>query len=193
MIAKLPKGTRIPRAFTVLELLLVLVLIGVLATLLLPTVEKVREKADAVACIANLRGIGVALQAAISDNDNSLPYIEIDSDNPIYNAEDIERIGETPKSLLEAFTPYGLTERHFRCPADVKTVNYFAEYGTSYQWRPLVDGEQAQAPLIYRRRGVISVPPSRVTIMFDMAPVHPRPDRQNRLFLDGVVNRPRGR
>lgn len=48
-------------AFTLLELLIAIVIIGVLAALLLPTIQNARESARSVSCKNNLRQIGIAL------------------------------------------------------------------------------------------------------------------------------------
>jgi prepilin-type N-terminal cleavage/methylation domain-containing protein/prepilin-type processing-associated H-X9-DG protein len=50
------------RAFTLVELLIVLALVGVLAALLLPAVHSAREAARRSACSHNLRQLGIALQ-----------------------------------------------------------------------------------------------------------------------------------
>ena len=72
--------------------------------------------------------------------------------------------------------PYGVTQEILKCPADIKGPNWFAKrattidgktYGTSYQWRPIVDEENTLSPKIYggrRGAGVRVVNPSRVTI-----------------------------
>ena len=62
-----------PDAFTLLELLVVLAIIGVLAGLLLPIFNAVQLRADRVTAISQMRQIAVALAAYPADHNGCLP------------------------------------------------------------------------------------------------------------------------
>ncbi|MGB0416632.1 MAG: type II secretion system protein [Coraliomargarita sp.] len=71
-----PRTTRIG-AFTLIELLIVLAVIGILASILIPAVGMVQKRSNAAKGISNLRQIGVALSMYVSENNGALPYARI--------------------------------------------------------------------------------------------------------------------
>lgn len=60
-------------AFTLIELLTVIAIIGILAAILIPTVGRVRDSAKDAACKSNLRQIGMAAQVYANDQNGFFP------------------------------------------------------------------------------------------------------------------------
>ena len=59
--------------FTLIELLVVVAIIGILISLLMPSLSKAREAAKAAVCVSNLSQISKALQMYIDDNSGFYP------------------------------------------------------------------------------------------------------------------------
>jgi prepilin-type N-terminal cleavage/methylation domain-containing protein/prepilin-type processing-associated H-X9-DG protein len=187
------------RAFTLVELITVISIIALLATLLVPVITSVMEKSDSTKCIANLRQIGMAVNACAIDNENRFPMVETDPENPVHAEED------GAKPLADVLAPYQVGPETLRCPADMKAkLNYPKDGGssksffeakrTSYEWRPMFDGELVNAARIITPRGAFTVPQSRVRLLLDYVNAGEAPHERttlsssyNCLYADGSV------
>ena len=89
------------RGFTLVELLVVLAVIAILASLLLPALAGAKSRAHTVKCMNNLRQIGLASAMYVDDReDGELPASQ-----------------HTGKSWVATLAPYAATNI-YRCPKD---------------------------------------------------------------------------
>ena len=97
------------RGFTLVELLVVIAIIGILASMLLPTLGRAREEARKAKCKSNLRQIGLGIQMYANDFND---YMPLDLE------EGVSR-GETdPMSSLALLYPEYVSSRMiFQCPS----------------------------------------------------------------------------
>src|SRR6476661_1191723 len=107
------------RAFTFVEILIVLGIIIALAGILLPALVKAREGMKRTQCLNNLRQLTTAWLAYAADNERYMCSPILTSNQGwVRNANDPTHIGPVRNGLLwpylNSYTPY-------RCPADTST------------------------------------------------------------------------
>src|SRR5436190_11126389 len=98
------------KAFTLVELLVVIGIIAVLIGLLLPALNKAREQSKRTTCLANLRTLGQAMILYANDSRDRLPNA-----NPPATVNDSNA---TNQVLVGLATKYVRSPAAFHCPSD---------------------------------------------------------------------------
>lgn len=73
------------RAFSLVELLVVVGIIGLLLAILLPTLSRARGQAAAVKCASNLRQVYVAMNLYADTANGRLPSVQFVGENPVWS------------------------------------------------------------------------------------------------------------
>ena len=61
------------KRFTLLELLIVISILGILMTLLLPSLTNAKELSKKAVCMSNLKQVGIGTQLHLKDEDGKYP------------------------------------------------------------------------------------------------------------------------
>ena len=92
-------------AFTLIGLLMVIAIIACLAALPMPALTVVRQKADGIACMSNLRQIGISGQFYVAENSQTTPVIEPWPSQPVELPSRYARAASTAGGKLSATSP----------------------------------------------------------------------------------------
>ena len=165
-------------AFTLIEMLVVIAIIGVLAALLLPALSRAKEAGRSTACISNLHQIGIALQLYVDASDNRLPVMRdrsMDTNSPATNA--LPAVDVVLKNELGNLNV-------LRCPSDFHGI--FEKTGSSYSWNSLLNGQNADKLVVLG----LNFDPHAIPVFFDKEGFHAArgPGRAvNYLYADGHI------
>jgi prepilin-type N-terminal cleavage/methylation domain-containing protein/prepilin-type processing-associated H-X9-DG protein len=163
-------------AFTLVELLVVLAIIAILASLLLPAIARTKESGRSAGCLSNLHQLGIALQLYVQDNQNHLPKMYDWSTNLILNT-----IGP---SMVQVLSNYTSSPNVFRCPSDNQKL--FEITGSSYSWNFLLNGEDAEHLEVFTN----AYDPHQIPVVFDKDKFHiirGQSKAVNYLYADGHI------
>ena len=120
-------------AFNLLELLVVIAIIGVLVSLMLPSMSQAKGRAHETRCVNNLRQVGVAAKLYLDDHQGRFPRSRVRETNLTTGALALKRTGCAlggtnpaagpfadlyPQAVNRPLTPYQGDPQIFRCPAD---------------------------------------------------------------------------
>jgi prepilin-type N-terminal cleavage/methylation domain-containing protein/prepilin-type processing-associated H-X9-DG protein len=108
------------RAFTLVELLVVVAIVAILAAILLPVLSQAKESAKRATCLSNLRQIGTAMAIYMGDADDRFPdRRDLKTSLPGGYRPWTGWPPSDPRSGWAAVVvgPYGATPEVFSCPS----------------------------------------------------------------------------
>jgi len=100
------------RGFTLIELLVVIAIIAILAAILFPVYARLKEKARTIACVSNIKQLGIAFHSYLQDWDYALmPFSG-------------ERGLATGQAWTDRLQPYCKNVAIFGCPSSKYRFSY---------------------------------------------------------------------
>lgn len=178
--------------FTLMELLVVISIIAILIGILLPVLSAARSRANKVACMANLRQVGIGIQAYVAGSKEYYPKAKYMPD-PFLSADPDPALNTFLDFYLVDSSAQGKGREVYHCPSDSQV---FALSGMSYMYQASQLGDKFEDFFLVK---YINLPASKIVIArdfdggtFDLAPsgditVDTFHLLRNLLFADGHV------
>jgi prepilin-type N-terminal cleavage/methylation domain-containing protein len=187
------------KAFSLLELLVVIGIIVILAALLLPVLSRAKTKARNIACVNQLKQLGVAARLYAEDNGSRLPVAELLPSNPTDPQYPLLRISDILAPYASRVSGTNVSVPVFKCPADNDW--FFEAEGSSYQWNAGLNGHRidfgensrfaalivSNGVTILQTNGDITRAAESTPLFLDYDDFHPRPPKsgKNVVYMDG--------
>ena len=160
-------------AFTLIEILVTVAIIGLLVSITMPSLAAARRQSKSTKCKHNLHQISLAMQSYLQQHRDRFPFCKrVPSETgdmwtlPMALSREV---GYQGREVTEDFR-----NEVFRCPADrgaLKATDpdfgkcFYDSYGTSYEWWKSLNGLRANF--------------KTVTIELEQPPLPPQPLRMN--------------
>lgn len=193
-------------AFTLVELLVTIGIIGIIVSLTLPAVQYSRNTAHRMHCQSNLRQIGLALNMYLDARGSKAKFPDCAQLPSLEEIAEPDPAKRRP-SMAKCLGPYAEDNPlMFQCPSD---PTYFAKEGVSYEYPTMILANKNRQQVMDSRRGRRRATGSttRLAIIWDYDPFHSPgytsrsdvyddddnntsggPGTRNYLFLDGHVD-----
>lgn len=165
---------RARRGFTLIEMLIVIAIIGILMSLLLPAIQRARERARQTQCLSKIRQLGLALQSFEAEHQlyplpsrgfprdysglaDLLPYLD---QQPLYDSINFTTYDWNPIAHPEQLGGRKQEEQYFRhlrvdafiCPSD--PYSFASDFGgTNYRLNMGTNGNTNAWPDTHGLRG----------------------------------------
>ncbi|MDR1280687.1 MAG: prepilin-type N-terminal cleavage/methylation domain-containing protein [Opitutaceae bacterium] len=199
----------VAQAFTLIELLTVIAIIGILAAIIIPVTGRVRASARTTKCLSSLRQIGVASQAYAAENKDRITpgFYPTDNSDPLSLYTFVGILApytgwQNPSASDTAFASLAVIPSIFFCPERQDQwgyslkLEYLSWPGGSWAkgWKTLGQATHASRTVFITESTLQDGNKWRPFVMWNASSGWPTPDYRhpgdvaNTLWLDGHVS-----